>query len=1414
MRISKNLKRALAWVVALALVIGIMPNPIPIVTAEDLGASATVTDADENYDSDNNESDTDKQASYSLGDDEKNSESNNSESQDSVSQDESKNSKASKITDTASNGDADKADEESEKEAEEAEESDVAFYEEKTVEGVIVKVEADEGVFPAGSTLSVRKVTDVEAANTGVVSAVNKERIGDKTVAAAKTYDITVFDAAGNEIQPDNSKGNVRVSFTDSLVANTNLDTDVYHINTSNGIVDADKLNDIESGKTVTAETDGFSYYVVEFTYGTKEVEMKLGDKISFTEIANSVGLEGTATDVTTTSSCSGIRLLIENGETYLEVTDSFTETPIYGVQMNNDTSVSYVISVKFIEELHVHDDGTEFHMWTKTDSMPSDAGNYYLTDDVTLASAWHVPSGEVNICLNGKTITNQDRCFYVNSGTTLSIYDEGNGKIVNARTSDGKDGAIYIYPGATVNLYGGSIESNKYGVVARGTFNMSGGAISGNAFDFGSTSIYAGGVTVSGTFNMTGGTISGNRSENSSGGVSVEGGTYNLSGGNITGNSGPKGGIYVKSGTFNLSGNPTISGNTLGSDAVDICLKSGEKISTSNFTGKVGVRIIDKDGNAETGVITNGLNAGDDYDVTSHFISNYKDYLVSKTSDGEAQLEIHEHDGITFTPWTDELAESQNGSGKDASNSLPSVAGDYVLIKDVDASGYYANKDINLCLNGHTISLTGGGSALKASDGANVDIYDDTGNGIIQSTDAADGVIYIMDSSTFNLHAGTITGGCYGVRASTGNFNMTGGTITGNNATNGASAHVAAVEVEYGSSASITGGSITGNSFKYGGVYVAKNAASYGDNTLYLSGSPSITGNSSGTITSDITLDDGVKINTGALSNTTPYNVTIIKSSQPAAGTFTTNYSTNNPNTDADAYFTSGNAGLYVAKTADGTELRLAPHTHEWTYTTDTTSANVINANCTGTVGTCDITGQPFKLTVTAQDKDYNGNLANVLVSKDTGWTQNNLLDSNPGEYKLQGADDSTYSSSFDAINAGKYTVRVGVGDDTTGITYATADFEIRKIALEVTPEDVEINYGETPADPDVTYDGFIQGEDESVLGGTLQFEYVDDEGNPYQPGSPAGEYKIKASGLTADNYEITYVDAKLTVNKLPNGKSFEVRLGDGIEGFEVTDDSAEVADMLLNEVDEQKVAEGAEALTYMTVEKAEPDADVIAAIKAAADELAQDNTQENTQVNTVIDAFYDINVYKDITLVGPVQLHELDAPIAFNIGLSENAQSIPANATRTYGIVRYHDSTAELIDSDLVSGTLESESDKYSLFAVVYTDIIQQIPDDTKKEDTNTDSKSDTTPSSQTPDQTPNQVTPSGDTAPAANVTPPAPTDNPVKKAAQAIKAANTGDNAPTALTFIVLILDILLLIVVLRIKKIRFGNNKEEE
>ena len=113
---------------------------------------------------------------------------------------------------------------------------------------------------------------------------------------------------------------------------------------------------------------------------------------------------------------------------------------------------------------------------------------------------------------------------------------------------------------------------------------------------------------------------------------------------------------------------------------------------------------------------------------------------------------------------------------------------------------------------------------------------------------------------------------------------------------------------------------------------------------------------------------------------------------------------------------------------------------------------------------------------------------------------------------------------------NAGDYTVWYYVQGDANHNDSAkdSVPVTIKKAPLTVTASDATITYGEAPTNNGVTYSGFVNGENEGVLGGELAYTYT------YTQNGNVGDYSITPEGLTADNYEITFVDGTLTVEQI----------------------------------------------------------------------------------------------------------------------------------------------------------------------------------------------------------------------------------------------------------------------------------------
>lgn len=114
---------------------------------------------------------------------------------------------------------------------------------------------------------------------------------------------------------------------------------------------------------------------------------------------------------------------------------------------------------------------------------------------------------------------------------------------------------------------------------------------------------------------------------------------------------------------------------------------------------------------------------------------------------------------------------------------------------------------------------------------------------------------------------------------------------------------------------------------------------------------------------------------------------------------------------------------------------------------------------------------------------------------------------------------------------NAGIHTGVIkprGFGSTNYDINYVDGNLTIDKKALTVTANNRAITYGDDANSGNtVSYTGFISGENESVLGGTLTFANITQQN--------AGTYSgvIAPSGLASNNYNFNYQNGELVINK-----------------------------------------------------------------------------------------------------------------------------------------------------------------------------------------------------------------------------------------------------------------------------------------
>ena len=237
----------------------------------------------------------------------------------------------------------------------------------------------------------------------------------------------------------------------------------------------------------------------------------------------------------------------------------------------------------------------TEHYVYT----LP--AGNYYLAEDITLEGSISI-SGDVNICLDGHTISTNKYCYGVFhfADYKLTVCDcKNTGKISVIKAEEGQAEVVQISSStASFELYGGTISGGWTG------------------------------VKTSGPVRLYGGTIKGNRQ-----------------------------GVYLYQTTLTIGGDAKVTGNT----EENVLLQDAQTIIIDNsLTEAAQIGITTSTPTEDQSVLFATGATKTDLDYSKIFIPDVKNknYIVSKDEDGKLYLGIHQHnwqatakdDTITFT--------------------------------------------------------------------------------------------------------------------------------------------------------------------------------------------------------------------------------------------------------------------------------------------------------------------------------------------------------------------------------------------------------------------------------------------------------------------------------------------------------------------------------------------------------------------------------------------------------------------------------------------------------------------------------------------------------------------------------------------------------------------------------------------
>ena len=693
----------------------------------------------------------------------------------------------------------------------------------------------------------------------------------------------------------------------------------------------------------------------------------------------------------------------------------------------------------------HTNADGTSQHKdvyWEATSTLTSDmpAGYYYLTSDVTLTQSWNPADGMV-LDLNG---------FNINMDANLNVIEKSTegpftltdcmsqknvyGKITHVNNHKGGGIELFYSYKSSFVMYGGSITENTgdypgvclaYSNNRPRTFTMYGGEITNNKNTNTSGSYKGGGVyvAVGNIFTMTGGKITGNQTATDGGGVYVDKqsnkqGNFIVSGdAQITGNSetdGTTDNVYLQSVTNGTQKQAYIQVNGALSNAASIGVNAGT-IDESSYK-----------------IVAQGSKYTLTNDDLNHFKSDVADYTPKLVDNSIAFTNgtLHEHkicgktdcnDGHSNALWipltyennqlkyggTTASSTTAKGPGHvdadvwDTITEYTLPEGNYYLSGDITIDGTIKiSGNVNLCLNGHTISTNSNkvSYAVIYTQYWKLSICDCTGkgslkvpnngvtNGIQTSADINDerGILY--------LYGGTISGGNCGVNVK-GQLYLYGGTITKNGC--GVSD---AQKITIGGDVKIT------------------------DNTC-----TNVELSSGKTITIDKSLTKDAKIGITTFpkpSKTTP-------SIQIAAGAGGSLKYTDIFKSDITDYVI----------TQTGTDLCLGIHQHNWTYSAEeatiTIKCDAENCNLgTDFAATYTVTAPTDYLTYSGSDKP-----ATVEVSENA--TDLTLPEKPTVTYQKKNGNE------FEALNGaptdvGTYRASIRMGDKTASVTYDIVSKEV----------------------------------------------------------------------------------------------------------------------------------------------------------------------------------------------------------------------------------------------------------------------------------------------------------------------------------------------------------------------------------
>lgn len=128
-------------------------------------------------------------------------------------------------------------------------------------------------------------------------------------------------------------------------------------------------------------------------------------------------------------------------------------------------------------------------------------------------------------------------------------------------------------------------------------------------------------------------------------------------------------------------------------------------------------------------------------------------------------------------------------------------------------------------------------------------------------------------------------------------------------------------------------------------------------------------------------------------------------------------------------------------------------------------------------------------------------------------------------------------------------------------------------------------------------------------------------------------------------------------------------------------------------------------------------------AAINAGADvsiflkviELADNTVPETDKIeieknlgDSVLAAYIDLSLYRQLTGCEATKLTSTNGKVTITLDLPDSLKNTDAAKTRTYMIARCHEGKVDILDCSYSDGRISFATDKFSTYAIVYTDTV----------------------------------------------------------------------------------------------------------